>query len=138
MKVQIEERLIERIGIREWGLPTLVVPGQIWRSEKNQTITCMVASPEPGRVALETLPLEIIGIGELSIMPDHWRDALWIYVQACPHSGSGLAPFIRITETERNSLIRKMAEGLKDDIGCRHIAKCMGELASVEFETVEP
>lgn len=136
--VKIEKRLIDRIGVREWGLPTLGMPGQIWRSEKHQTISCMVPSSDPTKVSIETLPLEVIGIGELSIMPDHWRDALLVYVKAYPHSGSGLAPFLRITEAERNALIRELAKGLGDEIGCRHIAKCMGELASVEFETVDP
>lgn len=137
-KVQIEERLIHRIGVREWGLPTLVMPGQIWRSEERRTISCMVPSTALETVSTETLPLEVIPMGYLSVMPDHWRDALLEYVKAHPHSGSGLGPFLRITEGERNALIRSMTEGLGDDIGCRFVAKCMGELASVEFETVEP
>lgn len=138
-KVQIEERLIHRIGVREWGLPSLCVPGQIWRSEQHQTISCMVPhATDATMVTTETLPLEVIGIGELSIMPDHWRDALWEYAQEYPHSGCCFGPFLRITRDERNALIRKMAEGLKDDIGCHMIAHSMGQLASVEFETVEP
>ena len=92
-KVKIESRLIHRIGIREWGLPSLCVPGKIWRSKEHQTISCMVPhATDPTMVTTETLPLEVIGIGELSIMPDHWRDAIWEYVQEYPSSGAGLGP----------------------------------------------
>lgn len=137
-KVQIEKRLIHRIGIREWGCPTLRTPGQIWRSKENKTIICMVASDDPDAVRVETLPLEVIDIGELSIMPDHWRDALLEYVRAWPHSGAGLGPFLRITQDERNVLIRSLAGGLGDHIGCCMVAHYMGQLAAVEYERVEP
>lgn len=65
-KVQIEERLIHRIGVREWGLPTARIPGQIWRSERDSTITCMLEHSGEGesvRIRIETLPLEVIPMG---------------------------------------------------------------------------
>lgn len=140
-KVQIEERLIHRIGVREWGLPTARIPGQIWRSERDSTITCMLEHSGEGesvRIRIETLPLEVIPMGELSIMPDEWRAALWEYVKAWPYSGSGLGPFLKITEGERNAMIRKLALGLDNDIGCRSIAGAIGKFAAVDFDTVEP
>jgi hypothetical protein len=90
------------------------------------------------RIRMETLPLEVIPMGDLSIMPDEWRDALWFYVSTFPHSGAGLGPFLRIADGDRIALIRSLAEGLKDDIGCMSIANCIGQLAAVEFELVEP
>lgn len=33
--VSIDERLVKRIGVREWGLPTMAMPGQVWRSERS-------------------------------------------------------------------------------------------------------
>lgn len=94
---QIEERLLHAIGVREWGMPSLCVPGKIWRSEKNATISCMLAHEDPTKVKIETLPMEVIQTGEASWIPDSWRDALWEYVQAWPESGAGLGPLLRRT-----------------------------------------
>lgn len=135
---RIERRLVSRIGVREWGLPTLAMPGKVWRSRENDTMTCMVPHSDPAEFAIETLPLEVIEPGELSEIPDHWRDAMWEYVQAYPASGHGLAPFLRITEEQRCDFIRTQAEFLvrSDNIGCRSIAHMIGDLASIEFELV--
>lgn len=138
--VRIEERLVDRIGVREWGLPSLAVPGQIWRSEEHGTISCMVPhSTDANQVSIETRPLEVIPAGELSVIPDHWRDALWSYVQEWWTSGCHLGPFLMITNAERCKFIRMLAMKLadSDDIGCRHIAHLIGQFASLDFETVE-
>lgn len=138
--VKIEERLLDRIGVREWGLPTLITPGKVWRSEKEVTMTCTVPSlddPE-NKCSFETLPLVVIGVGELSILPDHWRDAMWEYVQKWPMSGFGLGPFLRISMDERNAFIRKMVPRLNDDIGCRHVAHAIGHFAAMEYELLDP
>jgi hypothetical protein len=136
--VKIEERLISRIGVREWGLPTLVVPGQIWRSEKTKTITCMVANGAVN-VSIRTLPLKIIPPGELSVMPDEWRAALWEYVKAYPYSGCGYGPFLAITKAERCAFIRELAKKLveSDDVACRSIADDVGKFAAFGYELVE-
>lgn len=137
LPVQIDERLIRRIGVREWGLPSMCVPGQIWRSEKNGTITCMVASKDPARVKIETLPLLQVAAGEsMSVMPDHWRAALWEYVQKWPHSGMRYGPLLAITEQQRCDFIRKMAAELvnSDNIGCCSIADGIGEFAAYDYE----
>ena len=135
--VKIDERLISRIGVREWGLPSLVVPGQIWRSEKSKTITCMVANGAVN-VSIRTLPLEIIPPGELSVMPDEWRAALWEYVKAYPYSGCGYGPFLAITKAERCALIREMAKTQVEsyDVCCRSIANSIGEFAAYGYELV--
>lgn len=132
--VRIDERLIGRIGVREWGLPSMCIPGKIWRSEKNGTVTCMTAKGTD-RVNIETLPLVVVGAGESQWMPDGWRVALWEYVQAWPHSGCGYGPFLAITEEQRCDLIRKMAAELvkSDNIGCCSIANCIGELAAYGY-----
>lgn len=137
-RVKIDERLIQRIGVREWGLPTLVFPGQIWRSEKTNTITCMVANGAVN-VSIRTLPLEIIPAGELSLMPDEWRAALWEYVRTYPHSGCGYGPFLAITEAERCDFIRELGKRLmqSDSIGCRSIANSIGEFAAWGYELVK-
>lgn len=138
--VRIEERLVHRIRVREWGLPSLVVPGKIWRSEEKQTISCMLPHPtDATMVRIETRYLEVIPVDEFSTMPDEWRDALWSYVQEWWSSGCHLGPFLRITNAERSKFLRKLAMKLadSDDIGCRHIAHLIGQFASLDFETVE-
>lgn len=137
--VSIEARLIVRIGIREWGLPSMVMPGQIWRSEKHKTISCMVLhATDANLVTTETRKLEMVDVGEFSVMPDHWRDALWEYVQRWPSSGCHLGPFLRISEETRNRFLRELGERLveSDEIGCRHIAHDIGDIAAMGFEIV--
>jgi hypothetical protein len=138
--VKIESSLLHRIGVREWGLPSMCIPGKIWRSEKYKTVTCMVPHDDAGKVKIETLPLVVIeGNWEPSWMPDHWRSALWEYVQAWPHSGCELGPFLAITEKRRCEFIRNMAKQLvsSDNIGCRSIAHSIGQFASLDFPLVE-
>lgn len=138
--VKIESSLLHRIGIREWGLPSMCIPGKIWRSETHNTITCVVAHDSPEKVKIETLPLVIVeGNWEPSQMPDHWRSALWEYVQAWPSSGCGLGPFLAISEEQRCDFIRDMAQKLvaSDNIGCRLIAHDIGLFASLDFPLVE-
>ena len=137
--VKIEQRLLKRIGVREWGLPTLVMPGKIWRSENCGTVSCMLANG-PNMVRTETLPIEVIRVGELSVMPLAWREAIWEYVQAWPSSGCGLGPFLAISEEERCSFVRMLGEKLvsADDIAALSIAHDIGQFASYEYETVEP
>lgn len=137
--VSIEERLVPRIGVREWGLPTLVMPGQIWRSERYQTVSCMVSCEDPEKVQVETRPLVVLPIGELSWLPDHWRSAMWEYVQAWPHSGCGLGPLLAISREERHALLRKLAHDLlaTDEIGAETIGHSIGLLAAIDFERPE-
>lgn len=134
--VTVDQRLVHRIGVREWGMPSLVMPGKMWRSEEHGTISCMVASG-PDHVRTETRPLEIVAPGEHQWMPDEWRAALWEYVQAWPSSGMELGPFLAITEQERCDFIRAQAGRLleADNIGLRLVAHDIGAFASVEFET---
>lgn len=136
--VRIDERLVDRIGVREWGLPSLCMPGKIWRSKSNRTITCMLPHEDPSKVKMETLPLVVIPAGEMSWMPDAWRDALWEYVQAWPSSGHGLGPFLAITEEQRCDFIRNWAKQLvaSDNIGCCSIANAIGEFAAYGYELV--
>lgn len=138
--VKIEERLVDRIGVREWGMPSICMPGKIWRSEEHGTITCMVPNLDKNLVSLEMRPLVVIKTGELSWMPDHWRAALWEYVQAWPDSGHGYGPFLALTEEERCDFIRKWAEKLvrSDNIGCCPIANAIGEFAAYGYQLVEP
>lgn len=133
--VKIDSRLIGRIGVREWGLPSMCIPGKIWRSEKYKTVTCMTAKGRD-RVNIETRPLEIVAAGEKQWMPDSWRAALWEYVQAWPHSGCGYGPWLAITEEQRCDFIRKMAAELvkSDNIGCCSIANSIGEFAAYGYE----
>ncbi len=137
--VRIEDRLLHRIGVREWGFPSLCIPGQIWRSEAHGTITCMVPHKDPSKVGIETLPMIVTTDGRALWMPDHWRSALWEYVQAWPSSGCGLGPFLALTEAQRCDFIRKRAAELvkSDNIGCRHIAHDIGQFAALEYEIVE-
>ena len=139
LRVKIEKRLLGRIGVREWGLPTMVMPGQIWRSEKYGTMSCMLANG-PDMVSTETLPLQVIRVGDLSVMPLAWREAIWEYVQAYPLSGCELGPFLAISEAERCEFVRMLGEKLvsADDIGARSIAHNIGQFAAYEYETVEP
>ena len=132
----IESRIVDRISVREWGLPLLQVPGKIWRSENNCTVTCMVETDTVNVVRLETLPLQVMAIGELSQIPNHWRESIWGYVKAYPASAYGLAPLLDITTEQRCDFVRQQAERLvaSDNIGCLSIAHMIGQLASVGFE----
>lgn len=137
--VSIDERLVERIGVREWGLPTMVMPGQVWRSENHQTMSCMVACEDSAMVRVETRPLVVLPAGELSWLPGHWRSAMWEYVQAWPHSGCGLGPLLAISREQRHALLRRLASDLlaTDEIGSMGIANSLGLLAAVDFELLE-
>ena len=134
--VIIDKRLMRRIGVREWGLPTLRIPGQIWRSETHATISCMVESDKAGHVKIETLYLRTGMTGQFSEMPLTWRKALWEYTQAYPASGCCYGPFLAITEQERNDFILTLGKKLMDSghIGRRMIAHDIGQFASVDFE----
>jgi len=135
--VKIDERLIDRIGVREWGLPSICMPGKMWRSEINGTISCMVPHEDASKVKIETRPLVIIPAGcEMSWLPDSWRAALWEYVKAWPNSGCGYGPFLAITEEERCDFIRKWAKELveSDNIGCLGTANDIGEFAAYGYE----
>ncbi len=136
--VRIDERLLNRFGVREWGLPSLIMPGKIWRSEKDSTISCMIGDGDD-HVRTETRKLEVVPAGESQWMPLEWRNALWEYVQAFPHSGCSLGPFLAITEAQRCHFIRAMAAKLaeSDDTGCRSIANDVGEFAAWGYERVE-
>lgn len=138
--VRIDARLIHRIGVREWGLPSMCVPGKMWRSEKHGTICCMLPHPtDPNLVTTETLPLIVTDSGGKQWMPDSWRAALWDYVQVWPLSGCGYGPFLAITEAERCDFLRKMAADLvkSDNIGCRLIAHDIGQFAAVDYQIIE-
>ena len=133
--VRIDQRLIGHISIREWGLPSMRIPGKIWRSEKNGTISCMIAK-DSDLVTIETVPMAIVEAGEPQWMPDSWRAALWEYAQAWPHSGCGYGSFLAITEAQRCDFIRKMAAELvrADNIGCCSIANSIGEFAAYGYD----
>ena len=137
LPVKIESRLLRRIGIREWGLPSMVMPGQIWRSQENQTISCMTPLDDLN-VKIESRKLEVLNVGEMSWLPDHWRYALWEYVQRWPDSGCKYGPFLAINEIERNQFLRNLGKRLvdSDEIGCRSIANSIGEFAAWGFEIV--
>lgn len=138
-QVRIDERLIGRIGVREWGLPSLSMPGKMWRSVVHGTISCMVPpATDPKLVSIEMLPLVIVNPGEQQWMPDLWRDSLWEYLQAWFYSGCGYGPFLAITEEQRCDMIRKMAQELvkSDNIGCCSIANAIGEFSAYGYESI--
>lgn len=136
--VRVDRRLVHRIGVREWGYPTLRIPGQIWRSPERGTVTCLVDAGED-RISIQTRALEIVEPGHDQWMPDAWRAALWDYCQTWPSSGMEYGPFLDITEAERCDFIRARARLLveSDDIGCRSIAHDIGQFASFDYETPE-
>lgn len=141
--VRLDERLVGFIGVREWGLPSLCMPGKIFRSAKNETISCMVSRPETNFrfVRIETLSLKVVKAGEKQWLPKHWMDAIWTYVQAYPMSGYHLGPLLNITEKERCDFIRKLARDLlvdSDNIGCQLIANAIGGIAAYGWEPIQP
>jgi len=138
--VKIEERLVRRIGVREWGMPQLCIPGQVWRSETHNTVSCMLASEDPTKVKIDTRPLIVIPVGEMSELPYPWREALWDYTQAWPSSGYKYGPFLALTEEVRCDFIRKWAKELvdSDNLGCRAIANDIGEFAAYGYQLPEP
>ena len=137
--VKINKRLVSRIRVREWGLPTLRTPGKIWRSKKHQTVTCLTVKDD-STLNIETLPMIVVGEGQPQWMPDHWREAMWDYVQKYPNSGCYLGPFLAITKEQRCDFVRTLASRLAtaDNIGCLSMAFDIGQFASWEYELPEP
>lgn len=136
--VLIDKSLLHRIGVREWGLPSLRMPGQIWRSEEKNIIACMVPHDEKS-VSIEVLPLVVVSRGEKQWMPNHWRESLWQYVQAWPCSGCGLGPFLAITEEQRADFIRRHVALMigNSDLACLSLAHDVGQFAAWEYEHEE-
>jgi len=136
--VFICDRLIHRISKRDWGLPTLRVPGKIWRNSESTLITCMLSdATDAEKVRIETRPLQSVYDDMKQSMPDEWRAAIWEYVQAWPASGCKLGPLLKITDKERNDFLRKLIATCvgADDIGLRLAAHNVGLFASVDFYT---
>lgn len=134
--VRIDERMLYHINVRDHGLPSMIMPGKMWRSANGETITCMVPYEKGGaRVACETRKLEVVKAGERQVLPDTWRASLWLYVQAWPMSGCCYGPLLKITEAERCAFIRKLAQEIvgSDDIGCQMIAHNIGLFAAANY-----
>lgn len=85
--VCLTPRTISSIGIREWGLPTLLMPGKVWRSELRGTITITAPAPH-GHVRLITRPLRAVKclVGEW--MPSPWYRWMARYLRKWPASAS--------------------------------------------------
>jgi len=136
-EVRIDWRLVERIGVREWGLPTLRMPGKVWRSREHHTLSCMLPNGRE-KLKIETRPYAAVmpEKGDRLWMPMTWRRAMWQYVKAHPFSGSQLGPFLSVDDAKRNALLRKLGEQLAkaDDIGARSIAHHIGEIAAYACE----
>lgn len=64
-------------------------------------------------------------------MPASWRDAIWTYARTWPHSAASLAPFLRISETQRIAFVRGLLQkaATADDIGVLGIAADIGAYA---------
>ena len=105
--VRLGQRLLDRIGVREWGYPSLVTPGQIWRSREAQTVTCIVASGKEA-VEIDCRPLTIVEPGDSQWIPKLWRSSIWRYVKAYPASGAGLTALVWPADDERAKLLRSL------------------------------
>lgn len=130
--VTLQAPLLRLIGVREWGLPTLVTPGQIWRSRTTGYVSCMLPKGRD-QVTTETRLLHIVEPNEKQWMPKAWRKAIWQYVKEYPYSGYDLGPFLDVNDEARNKLLRKLARELvnADEIGARSIAHAIGGIAAL-------
>lgn len=129
--IRLREELLHRIGVREWGQPTLVMPGKISRSRERRTVTCSLPSGHK-RVRWDTRSVEIVGRAEEEWMPVTWRDAIWTYCKAWPHSAWKLVPFLRAPEKERHALLRRLLENAAaaDHIGIMSSGRVAGAFAA--------
>jgi len=139
-QVRIDERFLHRINVREWGWPKLVMPGKIWRSEKDKTITCLTRC-DAENFNVDTRRLEVVEPGGMQTIPESWSAAMWEYAQAYPSSACQLGPFLRITEEQRANFIRERAKLLmaKDsDLGVLLLAHEIGMFAAFDCEDLKP
>ena len=106
-EVKLRAELLKGVGVREWGMPTGLYVGKMFRSEKHETITCGLPLGHD-RIRWQTRYVRIVERAEDEWMPASWRDAAWRYVQQWPASGHYLTPFLRITLEQRRAFVREL------------------------------
>ncbi len=107
-KVRLRRVLIGRIGVREWGRPSVICPGKMYRSESHSTITCLLPRAND-MVRFETRDLVEVEEPEDEWMPARWRDAMRYYCFEWPTSATYLSGMVRLTEDERLAIMRDCA-----------------------------
>lgn len=82
---------MHKFNVREWGVPSLCMPGKAWRSERHQTISCLLALPRnPGNLRVETRKLLIVDHAADQWIPATWIRAARVYASAWPDSAPRL------------------------------------------------
>lgn len=131
--VVLRRDLIQCIPRREWGLPTAMEPGKLWRSADRGFVTVVLFHEDGPRMeSRQLIPLPEGKPVQDEWMPPHWREAVWRYCQAWPDSAWRLAPFLDISEAERQSFVRKLlCRALDaDDIGVLDCARVAAAFAT--------
>lgn len=70
---------LQHINVREWGLPTGVFIGKVWRSERRRIVVCILPVGRSTAVNLDTRPVLIVDRPEHQWIPASWRSAMARY-----------------------------------------------------------
>lgn len=84
--VRLLSATVDRLSVREWGLPTGLFVGKLWRSERHRTVTIILPGPDPERVTFSTRRVERVDRPEDQWLPRAWIDAARVYRREWPAS----------------------------------------------------
>ena len=86
--VRLVQHNVNRLSIREWGLPTGGFIGTSWRSERRRTISVIVRRGD--KVFVETRPYEFVFSTDEQWIPKAWVEAMNEYAEQWPDSAPRL------------------------------------------------
>jgi len=86
--VRLVQHNVNRLSIREWGLPTGGFIGTSWRSEHRRTISVIVLRGD--KAFVEARPLEFVFNTDEQWMPKSWALAMNEYAEQWPDSAPRL------------------------------------------------
>ncbi len=86
--IRLVQHNVNRLSIREWGLPTGGFIGTSWRSEHRRTISVIIRRGD--KAFVETRPLEFVFNTDGQWMPKAWVLAMNEYAEQWPESAPRL------------------------------------------------
>lgn len=117
--MQLEAHIYHRhylaLNEREWGLPTGMYVGKMWRSTINGVPWVHIVRP---------VSLGMVGVESARVVPDPatsfppgWREWMADYVKNWPHSSLSIARWAALTGDERAKLAAQILSTRSDPIG---------------------
>lgn len=86
--VRLVQHNVNRLSIREWGLPAVLYNGRAWQSERRRTISVIVRRGD--KAFVETRPYEFVFSTDEQWMPKAWAEAMNEYAEQWPESAPRL------------------------------------------------